>query len=144
MESRPDSFNLEKKQVRSPVWQVGPVGCAFTRIVSQSQSMKRSFTRSLWPDVSPFSQSFCLDRLQKCTDLVARVRANASWFIYPSMRTVPSSQSWMTAGSSPCSLNFSSRLPITLLVQSAHAVSALLDPEDRPSPEESYSVENEK
>ena len=43
-----------EKTGRSPVWQIGPAGSAFTRIVSRSQSTNRSFTRRKCPDVSTF------------------------------------------------------------------------------------------
>src|SRR5437867_5625095 len=102
----PSDCSRVKKQAFSPVWQVGPTGSALTRTVSPSQSTKRSFKISLWPEVSPFSQSLFRDLLQKCTDFVSSVFLRDSLFMYPSIKTEPSRQSWTIAGIRPCSSNF--------------------------------------
>ena len=59
-------YSFLKKQVRSPVWHTLPLPRRFTfsSTVSSSQSTRMLLTASLFPDVSPFVQSFCRDRLK--------------------------------------------------------------------------------
>src|SRR5207248_1723343 len=46
-----------KKQLSAPVWQAGPWAWTLSRMVSASQSSRRSSTSRKLPEVAPFSQS---------------------------------------------------------------------------------------
>ncbi len=56
--------NLLWKQTFSPVWHAGPDGSTKYIIASESQSTRISLTFCVFPDSSPFIQSFFLDLLQ--------------------------------------------------------------------------------
>jgi hypothetical protein len=73
-----DEAVVSPKQVREPVWHVGPSGTTTISSASQSQSMRISWMCSTWPEVSPFFQSAFRLRLQKWTRPVSTVRASAS------------------------------------------------------------------
>jgi len=64
---------LRKKQLFSPVWHAGPVWSTLMSNVSRSQSYRMSFTFWTWPDVSPFCQNFCRERLQNQVNPVSTV-----------------------------------------------------------------------
>jgi hypothetical protein len=43
--------------------------------------------RKKFPDVSPFTQIWFLEREKKVTLLESKVKLKASWFMYPSINT---------------------------------------------------------
>src|SRR5262249_31082952 len=92
--------SFRKKHERSPVWHTlpSPCGFTFTSTVSSSQSTRMSMTARRLPDVSPFIQSLLRVRLKNVAKPVLRVRASASSFMKPTIRTSDVSASWITAG----------------------------------------------
>ena len=81
------------KHESEPVWHAGPAGRTRTRSASPSQSSRSSSTASVFPDVAPFRQSSCRDRLQNHASPVSRVSRSASASIHASIRTRPLSAS---------------------------------------------------
>src|SRR5690606_40269752 len=69
------------KQLRLPVWHVGPLGCAFIKTVSWSQSICVLTTSRKFPLSSPFVHSLFLLLEQNVTRPSARVFRQASSFI---------------------------------------------------------------
>src|SRR5262249_35967096 len=78
-----------KKHERAPVWQTlpSPSRFTFTSTVSSSQSERSEVTCRRLPEVSPLVQSSLRERLKKVTKPLSRVRASASSFMKPTIRT---------------------------------------------------------